>query len=88
VPSHPGRFLTLSNVGGPVEIEYEGGTERLERAESCVLPAAVGEVRVVPEGEAKLIVCYVPDLERDVAAPVREAGYSDEEIRTLGEVVT
>jgi mannose-6-phosphate isomerase len=85
-PSHPERFLTLSNVGGPVEIEYEGGTEKLERAESCVLLATIGEVRVVPGGEASLIACYVPDLDRDIVAPLRDAGYSDGEIRTLGEV--
>jgi mannose-6-phosphate isomerase len=88
-PSHPRRFTTLSNVGeGPVQLEYEGGSETLDRAESCVLPAAIGEVRVVPAGtvEASLVACYVPDLERDVIAPLRQAGYSDEEIRTLGEV--
>ena len=86
-PSHPERCLTLSNVGEAVLIEYEGGTEALGPGESCVLPAAIGEVRVAPEGgEASLIACYVPDLERDVVAPLREAGYSDEEIRTLGEV--
>jgi alkylhydroperoxidase family enzyme len=28
----------------------------------------------------------VPDLERDVVAPLREAGYSDEEIQELGEI--
>jgi mannose-6-phosphate isomerase len=43
-------------------------------------------VRMVPEGEASLIVCYVPDLARDVVMPLREAGYSDEEIRDLGEI--
>ena len=86
-PPHPERCLTLASVGDPVRIEYEGGTERLGRAESCILPASIGEVRVVPEGEASLIVCYVPDLQRDVVAPLREAGYSDEEIRALGEVV-
>ena len=85
-PSHPDRFLTLSNMGDPVGMEYEGGTEKLGRAESCILPAAIGEVRVVPEGEASLIVCYVPDLERDVVAPLREVGYSDDEIRALGKV--
>jgi mannose-6-phosphate isomerase len=84
-PAHPERCLTLSSVGDPVSIEYDGGTERLGRAESCVLPAAIGEMRVVPEGEASLIVCYVPDLERDVVAPLRQAGYSDDEIRALGE---
>jgi mannose-6-phosphate isomerase len=87
-PAHPERFATLSNVGGAAaRVEYEGGEERLERAESCILPASIGEARVVPEGgEASLVVCYVPDLERDVVARLREAGYSDEEIRALGEV--
>ena len=84
--AHPERCLTLSNVGDPVRIEYPGGTERLERAESCVLPAAIGEVRLIPEDEASLISCYVPDLERDVISPLRQAGYSDEEIRGLGQV--
>ena len=88
-PSHPRRFLTLSNVGEePVELVYEGGSEALGRAESCVLPAAIGEVSVIPSsiGKANLVACYVPDLEREVVGPLREAGYSDEEIRALGEV--
>ena len=86
-PSHPERCLTLSNVGEGVLIEYGNETETLGPGESCVLPAAIGEVRVKPErGEASLIACYVPDLERDVVAPLREAGYSDDEIRKLGEV--
>ena len=84
---HPERFVTLSNVGeATVNVEYGGGTETLGRAESCILPAAIGEVRLIPEGEASLEACYVPDLERDVVAPVRTAGYSDEQIRALGEV--
>ena len=85
-PVHPRRCLTLSNVGVPCRIEYGGGEVTLDRAESCVLPAAIGEVRVVPEGETSLVACYVPDMERDVISPLREAGYSDEEIRSLGEV--
>ncbi len=84
--SRPERCLTLSNVGDSVRIEYAGGAEALGRGESCILPAAIGEVRLVPEGETSLIVCYVPDLERDVVAPLREAGYPDEEIRALGEI--
>jgi mannose-6-phosphate isomerase len=43
-------------------------------------------VEILPEGEAGLIVCYVPDVERDVVAPLRAAGYRDEEIRALGGV--
>jgi mannose-6-phosphate isomerase len=85
-PAHPERCLTLSNVGDPVRIEYGERTERLERAESCILPAAIGEVLLIPEGESSLISCYVPDLERDVISPLRQVGYSDEEIRGLGQV--
>jgi mannose-6-phosphate isomerase len=87
-PTHPERCLTLTSVGDPVRIEHSGGSERLERAESCVLPASIGEVHVVPGGAggASLVSCYVPDLERDVISPLREAGFSDEEIRGLGEV--
>jgi mannose-6-phosphate isomerase len=90
-PSRPDRFLTVSNVGETaVEIEHAGGSEILGRAESCILPAAMGEARVVPSeaaDEAILVACYVPDLERDLVGHLREAGYSDEEIRALGEVV-
>jgi mannose-6-phosphate isomerase len=88
-PAHPRRCFTLSNVGeAPVELEFEGGAEMLGRAESRVMPAAIGEVRVNPGGTggASLVACYVPDLELDVVGPLREAGYSDEEIRVLGEV--
>ncbi len=85
-PSHPRRCVTLSNVGGAVNIEYDGGAGRLGRGESCILPAAIGEVTVVPEDESSLVVCYVPDLGRDVISPLREAGYTDAAIRALGEV--
>ncbi|MEZ4631082.1 MAG: type I phosphomannose isomerase catalytic subunit [Deinococcales bacterium] len=82
--SHPERFVTLSNVGDPLIIRYQGGEEILARAESCILPAAIGEVQLIPQGESDLIVCYVPDLAKDVIAPLRAAGYSLAEIESLG----
>jgi mannose-6-phosphate isomerase len=84
-PPHPQRCLTLSNLGDGVQITYAGGTERLERGESCLVPAAIGEVRIEPTRPTELIVCYVPDLERDVVARLRAAGYTDREIAALGE---
>ena len=85
--AHPWRFVTLSNVGEPVSITWEGGEEVLGRAESVLLPAAIGDVSVSPLGStADLIATYVPDLERDIIEPLRAAGHNDAEIRALGEL--
>lgn len=85
-PAHLDRCLTISNVGAPVAIRYAGGEETLDRAESCVIPAALGEFTIVPEVSADLVVCFVPDLQRDIIEPLRSAGHSDEAIASLGEV--
>ncbi|HEY7032028.1 MAG TPA: hypothetical protein VH482_11895 [Thermomicrobiales bacterium] len=86
-PVHLDRCLTISNFGDTVRLEYAGGEETLGRAESCVVPAALGEFEIVPKGEGDLIVCYVPDLTRDIVEPLRAAGHSDEAIGALGHVL-
>lgn len=86
-PAHPDRCLTVSNVGDPVRIDFAGGSETLGRAESCVIPAALGEFEIAPEQIGDLIVCYVPNLERDIVPPLRAAGHSDEAIGALGHVL-
>jgi mannose-6-phosphate isomerase len=88
-PSHPHRCTTLSNVGSTaVLLEYTEGVESLEPGESCILPAAIGEVKIVPAGEASLVACYLPNLQRDVIVPLRSLGYDDSQIRDLGQVFT
>ncbi|MDQ3044517.1 MAG: hypothetical protein M3R06_05120 [Chloroflexota bacterium] len=84
--AHFNRCLTLTNLGDPVALAFSSGVETLGRAESCIVPAALGAFRVIPDGIARLIACYVPDLEGDIVMPLREAGYSDEVIQTLGEL--
>jgi len=81
------RVVTLSNVGPPVDVEYgQGRLERLDRGESCVLPAALGDWKIAPQEPASLVACYVPNLEANVVEPLRAAGYSRGEIEALGEV--
>src|SRR5262249_45050334 len=50
-PGHPRRCSTLSNPGNPVTLDYVGGREQLGRGESCILPAALGDVLITPHGE-------------------------------------
>jgi mannose-6-phosphate isomerase len=82
------RCGMLSNVGDPVRIGYgDGEAVELGRAESCILPAALGPARIVPTGESgDLIYSYVPDRQIDIIEPLRQAGYTNEEIATLGHV--
>jgi mannose-6-phosphate isomerase len=86
-PPHPDRCLTLSNLGDRVTLAYAGGVFSLGKAESCLVPAALGGFTIVPDNRTVLIACYVPDLARDVVAPLREAGHDDRAIAALGETL-
>ena len=81
-----GRCATLTNLVDPVGLTWSSGTDLVARAESRILPAALREVTVVPDGLSYVLVCYVPDLASDIVGPLRAAGYGDEEIGALGEV--
>jgi len=85
-PARPERCLTLTNLGDAVSIAFEGGVTTLGRAESCILPAAMGAFTLVPDSPTALIVCYVPNIERDIVAPLEEAGHPYAAISALGEV--
>ena len=67
-------------------VKHGSGMEWVVSGESCILPAAIGAVDIVPEDETTLVACYVPDPARRVISPLREAGYSDGDIQSLGEV--
>ena len=76
--------VILSNVGQPVSVDAGGSSQWLGRAETLLLPAALGRVEI--QGPADVLMGYLPDLERDVREPLVAAGYSREVISALGEV--
>lgn len=55
-----GGFATLTNLGDALDVEHAGGVVTLARASSCLLPAALGGVRLSPRGVGDLVVCYEP----------------------------
>lgn len=78
--------LVVSNAGAPVSVRAggaSGATQWLGRAETLLLPAALGEVEV--SGPADLLVGYLPDLRRDIREPLEAAGYGPAAISALGE---
>jgi mannose-6-phosphate isomerase len=54
----------------------------LGAAETLLLPAALGEIQLA--GPADVLFGYVPDLEQDIRAPLRAAGYSPQAFAVLG----
>lgn len=80
------RCSLISNVGEAIQLKWNGGVDTLVSGESCILPAALGPVELTPNKEygADLIYCYVPDMEIDIIKPLSEAGFSHQEIASLG----
>lgn len=71
----------LSNVGAPVHVRSGVWAEELGRADTLLLPAVCGEVEIT--GPADVLFGYLPDLDRDVRAPLLAAGYAPRLIDTL-----
>ncbi|MET9762596.1 hypothetical protein ABZ016_26680, partial [Streptomyces sp. NPDC006372] len=53
------------------------------RARTLLLPAALGEIHI--QGPADVLIGYVPDLDRDIRAPLLAAGHGPAAIAALGE---
>ncbi|MEV7192785.1 mannose-6-phosphate isomerase [Streptomyces sp. NPDC093510] len=73
----------LSNAGAPATITCGGRALDLDRGQTVLLPAALGEVRV--HGAADVLAGYLPDLERDIHRPLAAAGYGPNVVAALGE---
>lgn len=78
-----GTAHILSNAGAPATVTCAGEALELGRAQTVLLPAALGEVRV--HGPADVLVGYLPDLERDIRRPLAAAGHGPHVVATLGE---
>ncbi|MFI6518076.1 type I phosphomannose isomerase catalytic subunit [Spirillospora sp. NPDC050679] len=78
-----GTAQILTNVGAPARVRSGDVDEELGRAETLLLPAVLGEVEIA--GPADVLFGYLPDLRRDVVAPLLQAGYAPGLIAALGE---
>ncbi|WP_330341591.1 class I mannose-6-phosphate isomerase [Streptomyces sp. NBC_00557] len=77
--------LVLSNAGAPVTVATPGWSGELGRARTLLLPAALGSLRI--EGPADVLLGYLPDLERDIRAPLLAAGHGPGAIAALGDAL-
>jgi mannose-6-phosphate isomerase len=80
------RFYIYSVVEGHVTLRNGGHEEQLVSGDSFLVPAQMGNLEIVPDGQAALLKTYVPDLMANVIEPLRAQGASDEAIAGLGGV--
>jgi len=78
------RFRVATVIEGAATVRGVTGAEHLACGQSCLLPAALGQVVIEPAGSAAVLLAWVPNLATDVVAPLRAAGLSDRAIRALG----
>lgn len=72
------KFHIYVFTEGHCVIESEGSKVEAVKGESILIPASMGNYKMV--GNFKALKSYVPDLEKDVLLPLKEAGFSEEEI--------
>lgn len=74
----------LTALHGAGVVVANGVSAELGVAQSVAIPAQAGAYSIEPYGSLSLICSHVPDLQRDVIAPLQSAGYSNRDIAQLG----
>ncbi len=72
-------FRILMVLEGPVDLSWEGGSRRLEKGRTVLLPANLQ----VDVAGGTLLESWVPDLERDIVQPVLATGRTRSEALSL-----
>ncbi len=75
-------FHLLLCIGGEVTITVESEVRSIRSGEAVMVVGASAEYSVA--GHGVILDYYVPNIESDIAAPLRAAGHSTEAIESLG----
>jgi hypothetical protein len=84
LPLNTTRWHYLTNLVTPVALGWPGGTELVGRTDSRLLPQGLAAITLVPGDLGYVLMGCVPNLEMDVIAPLRGAGYDADAIAALG----
>lgn len=79
----PERVEILSVLEGEGRVETSAGWMGFRTGETWLIPPATGEYRLVPEGKARFLKAYVPDLAREFRQPLARCGRSAREFAKL-----
>ena len=78
------RFHIISILAGDARIEFESGAIAITRGETFLIPARLSAYSIATKSHCEFLRACVPDLKRDVIAPLARAGHAPEKIARLG----
>jgi len=79
------HFQIVASIAGKATIQARGESHTMEPGTTWVLPAQLGEYTIVPtQAPCEIFAMQVPDLARDVIAPLERAGFTRAQIAQLG----
>jgi mannose-6-phosphate isomerase len=79
-PTGGRSFHALIITSGGGEISWGGGTIPVKSGESILIPAGIGRYSI--NGSVTVLKSFIGELGEDIVRPLREAGYSEDEIRS------
>jgi mannose-6-phosphate isomerase len=77
-------FRVVTVLCGKVRLSYSAGSKEISAGATALLPACLRDVRVSGISGSELLLSSVPDLAREVIAPLRQRGIPDAAIAALG----
>ena len=78
------RFHILSPMEGDVRIHFGREVVAARRGQTLVLPARLGAYALESlDASARVLKMYIPDLQRDIIEPLKQAGFTLAEIARL-----
>lgn len=80
-----GRFRVLTCVSGAFELGWDAGAMQVALGDTVLVPAACSNPRLRETApDASLLLSWLPVIGEEIHAPLKAAGYADDEIRDLG----
>jgi mannose-6-phosphate isomerase len=77
-------FRVLSVIEGTVQLHYKNGCVEATAGTTALLPAVLRDARVSGAAGSTFLVSSVPDIQKEIIAPLRGQGISDDAIELLG----
>jgi len=85
-----GRFRVLTVTAGAAEVSWGAGgmeplpgTSVLAVGDTALVPACLDSVRIDPAPGTEILVSFIPEIDREIRAPLRAAGHAPGAIEKL-----